>query len=169
DRLLAVLRRAQAHLARLQSWSWRCVEPAAGGDCRREIREFADDPDNLKSLAAEHAPVANLQQAIVNACTAQRQRVQTALVAMANRVVPLRERDWRWIRREGDSSNHELVQTEPNGVLQKKKLAGQRGLSLERLEQLEELRRRCLSLNRALQQTPGTRGALGRPTRGLEI
>ncbi|HTO04536.1 MAG TPA: type V CRISPR-associated protein Cas12b, partial [Opitutus sp.] len=87
----------------------------------------------------------------------------------ANRVVPLRERDWRWIRREGDSSNHELIQMESNSALQKKKLAGQRGLSLERLEQLEELRRRCLSLNRALQQTPGTRGALGRPTRGLEV
>ncbi|HTO02752.1 MAG TPA: type V CRISPR-associated protein Cas12b, partial [Opitutus sp.] len=71
DRLLAVLRRAQAHLARLQSWSWRCVEPAAGGDCRREILEFDGDPDNLKPLAAEHAPVANLQPAIVNACTAQ--------------------------------------------------------------------------------------------------
>ena len=169
DRLLAALRRAQAQLARLQSWSWRCADPTAGADCRIEIRDFAEDPDNLKPLVVEGANKGGLQPAVLAACAAQRQRVETALVSLANRVLPLRGRHWQWIRREGDIANHILVQTDPDSDLRKKKLAGQRGLSLERLEQLEELRRRCLSLNRALQQAPGTRGALGRPTRGLEL
>lgn len=169
DRLLAALRRAQAQLARLQSWSWRCTDPEAGAACRQEIREFPEDPDNLKALAAEGAPPDALSQAVNAACHAQRRRVARALEALADRILPLRGRQWRWRPREGDAANHVLLPTDPGTDPRPKRLAGQRGLSLERIEQLEDLRRRCLSLNRALQQVPGVRGALGRASRGIEL
>jgi hypothetical protein len=169
DRLLSALRRAQSQLARMQSWSWRCTDPEAGAECRQEIREFPEDPDNLKPLAAEGAPSDALSQAVNAVCQNQRSRVVRAVEALADRILPLRSRQWKWMPRDGDAANHVLLRTDPDSNPQPKKLAGQRGLSLERLEQLEDLRRRCLSLNRALQQVPGVRGALGRGNRGIEL
>lgn len=54
-----------------------------------------------------------------------------------------------------------LRKTEPGTDTDDKKLRGQRGLSLKRIQQLAELRRRCQSLNRSLQHTPGERSRDG--------
>lgn len=169
DLLLGALRRAQSQLARLQSWSWRCADASTAEECRKEIIENTDDPDGLKTYAAKDTPAETLQTKIKDACHARRQRIAEALVAIADCVLPLRGRRWAWIRREGDAGNHVLAQTDPGTDTKAKKLAGQRGLSMERLEQLEELRRRCLSLNRSLQQAPGVRAAMGRATQGMEL
>jgi hypothetical protein len=48
-------------------------------------------------------------------------------------------------------------------------MAGQRGLSFRRILQLESLRQRCQSLNRALRQTPGEPAKLGSSKRGIEL
>jgi len=71
--------------------------------------------------------------------------------------------------RQDGSGCHVLRETEPGTDSKEKKICGQRGLSMERLEQLEELRRRFQSLNRALLQTPGQPAVLGKSKRGIEL
>lgn len=99
----------------------------------------------------------------------EREAIKTQLVRIADRIQPLRGRRWEWVLRPGDTRNHFLHQTAPGSDTRPKRLAGQRGLSLKRIEQLESLRQRCQSLNRALQQTPGEPARLGRSKRGIEL
>src|ERR1039458_6202787 len=75
----------------------------------------------------------------------------------------------QWVLREDGSRCHVLRQTQRESDPRPKLLAGQRGLSIERIEQLETLRQRCQSLNRALMQTPGQPAKLGSSKRGIEL
>jgi hypothetical protein len=99
----------------------------------------------------------------------EREAIKSQLVRIADRIQPLRGRRWEWVLRPGDTKNHFLRQTEHGSDPRPKLLAGQRGLSLKRIEQLESLRQRCQSLNRALQQEIGKPARLGRPKRGIEL
>lgn len=179
DRLLFALRRAQTHLARFQRWSWmlkstEMVKDADGNDIERhakicvEIAESDETDAELKQAAAERNYDEAARLAIADA-NQLRSNLESVLVAVANRVLPLRRRRWEWVTRDDDSKCHVLRQTVTATDTNMKKICGQRGLSMERLEQLEELRRRCQSLNRALRQTPGEKPKLGRPTRGAEL
>ena len=161
DALLKALRRAQGLLARLQSWSWRLRSEAECARATDEIREqFHFDE--------AHTPGGRIAD-IDCRLAFQRELVTRSLVAIANRVVPLRDRNWIWQSRYDDTGCHVLVQTDPDSALPRKQIGGQRGLSTERIEQLEELRRRCQSLNRALLHVPGERPRLGRRTKGAEL
>lgn len=165
DQLLRALRRAQGRLARLQSWSWKFrAETAVASAARAELVESGD------SLAAA-LPVdsASAAASIAAELLAHRERVSHALVQIANRVVPLRGRRWIWQPRVDLPSCHMLRQTEPGSDPEKRLLAGQRGISHQRIEQLEELRHRCQSLNRALQHVPGEKARMGRRTKGDEL
>jgi hypothetical protein len=99
----------------------------------------------------------------------EREATKAQLVRIADRIQPLRGRRWEWVPRTGDDSNHILRQSDTGSDPRPKLLAGQRGLSLKRIEQLESLRQRCQSFNRALQQTPGQPARLGRSKRGIEL
>lgn len=99
----------------------------------------------------------------------EREVIKAQLVRIADRIQPLRGRRWEWVLRPGNDKNYFLRQTERGSDPRPKLLAGQRGLSLKRIEQLESLRQRCQSLNRALQQTPGEPARLGRSKRGIEL
>lgn len=171
DRLLFALRRAQSRLARLQSWS--CIAHSETKPKRREkivaqIEEVEEDPLNLKALVEAHQwPV--LTETLRVAIEAVRAGIRRELVRIANRIQPLRGRDWEWVPRPNDARNFHLRQTEHGTGDNKKWLAGQRGLSLKRIEQLEGLRQRCQSLNRAMRQEPGQPAKLGRDKRGIEL
>lgn len=99
----------------------------------------------------------------------EREAIKAQLVRIADRIQPLRGRRWEWVLRPGDTRNHFLRQTNHGSDPRPKLLAGQRGLSLKRIEQLESLRQRCQSLNRALQQKPGEPARLGHSKRGIEL
>ena len=161
DKLLVALRRAQARLARLQSLSWRLRT-----DSKRDeaITEIGTDCPERTSLQ-----LPELIAAIDGDLLAQRDLVAHSIAEIANRVVPLRGRRWVWIPRDDGSRAHWLCQTDPGSDSSPRQIAGQRGLSHERLEQLEELRRRCQSLSRALSHQPGEPVRLGRSTRGDEL
>jgi len=73
------------------------------------------------------------------------------------------------VTRQNDTQNHILQQTKRGTDERAKLLAGQRGLSMRRIEQLDSLRQRCQSLNRALRQEPGKPANLGRSKRGIEL
>jgi hypothetical protein len=98
-----------------------------------------------------------------------RNEIPADLLRHAEAVQPFLGRSWKWEQRS-DGKNHWLV-IEKTGVacFEPVKLAGQRGLSLARIEQLDSLRQRCQSLNRALRQVPGEPARLGRSKRGIEL
>lgn len=161
DKLLVALRRAQARLARLQSWSWRLRHETEQETARAEIvlayPEYASltVPEKLAAIDAS--------------LLAQRDLASRGLVTLANRILPLRGRRWAWVSRDDGSRAHVLRQTDPGSDPTPRQIAGQRGLSHERMEQIEELRRRCQSLSRALAHAPGERVRIGRSTLGAEL
>lgn len=75
------------------------------------------------------------------------------LERIANRVLPLRGRKWS-LKPHPSGTGWSLLSPEEDKN-HHPKLMGQRGLSLARIEQIEDLRRRCQSLNRILQSQPG--------------
>jgi len=179
DQLLFALRRAQSRLARLQSWS--CIESNAKRkeaiakqlkEAVKELSEAKDDSERDALLMKLRPLVEREDWRLVAARLIQEVERMRALLPrelerIADRIQPLRGRRWEWVLRDG--ANHVLRQTERGTDDRKKLLAGQRGLSIERIEQLESLRQRCQSLNRALRQEPGKPANLGKSKRGIEL
>jgi hypothetical protein len=171
DRLLFALRRAQSRLARLQSWSTIAHEdtkPKRREAIIAQINESDDDPLALKPLLSAQQWV-RVTGTLCEVIAKERATIAAQLVRIADRIQPLRDRRWEWIPRPNDPANHFLRQTDRGSDDRKKLLAGQRGISLTRVEQLESLRQRCQSLNRALRQNPGAPAKLGRDKRGIEL
>ena len=200
DRLLYALRRAQARLARLQSWSSvaykepdekkrtafekrrkrikeqiaeaiairTAEESKAEKDRGQELIERSDWLNEVKPLMEKEAwdAVATRIKAEIKS---EREIIKRELVRIADRIQPLRGRRWEWVPRPNDALNHILQQTERGTDDRAKLLAGQRGLSMKRIEQLDSLRQRCQSLNRALRQEPGKPANLGHSKRGIEL
>lgn len=164
DELLRALRRAQARLARLQSWSWKLRDPAEAANARADVLD-SGDPLVIALPADNEAAAAR----VIDELSTHRERVARALVQIANRVVPLRDRRWTWHPRTDVPSCHVLCQTDPGTEPGRRLIAGQRGISHRRIAQIEELRHRCQSLNRALQHAPGERARMGRRTKGDEL
>lgn len=163
DKLLVVLRRAQGRLASLQGWSWKLLDAEQAATAREELL----GGDALANKLAADNGAAAVQ--VAEELLIHRERISRALVQIANRVVPLRDRRWTWKPRVDLPSCHILQQTEPGSDTGKRLLSGQRGISHRRIEQLEELRHRCQSLNRALQHVPGEKARMGRRTKGEEL
>lgn len=168
DQLLFALRRAQGRLARLQSWSCIAADEKRRASIAEQIREADEDPLGLKSLETKQAWELIAAKLIVE-LEKDRATIQSELLRIADRIQPLRGRRWEWALRDDGSHCYFLRQTHCDTDPRPKLLAGQRGLSMERIEQLESLRQRCQSLNRALLQTPGQPAKLGRSKRGIEL
>jgi IS605 OrfB family transposase len=166
DDLLFVLRRAQSRLARWHRWSWMVQDDARQKEVIGEIREAKDTPKTW-SDAASQIPV--LVEAIKSEILMLRNNLCRELEVVANRILPLRGRKWEWATREDQRACRVLRETAYGTDTTNKMLRGQRGLSLRRIQQLAELRRRCQSLNRALQHTPGERSRDGSSRRGVEL
>jgi hypothetical protein len=168
DQLLFALRRAQGRLARLQSWSCIAADEKRRASIAEQIREADEDPLGLKPLETKQAWELIAAKLIVE-LEKDRATIQRELLRIADRIQPLRGRRWEWVLRDDGSHCYFLRQTHRDTDPRPKLLAGQRGLSMERIEQLESLRQRCQSLNRALMQTPGQPAKLGRSKRGIEL
>ncbi len=168
DQLLFALRRAQGRLARLQSWSCLAADEKRRASIAEEIREIEEDPLGLKALEAKQAWELIAAKLIVE-LEKDRGTIQRELLRIADRIQPLRGRRWEWVMRDDGSHCYFMRQTHRDSDPRPKLLAGQRGLSMERIEQLETLRQRCQSLNRALMQTPGQPAKLGYSKRGMEL
>ncbi len=166
DDLLFVLRRAQSRLARWQRWSWMVQIDARQSEVLVEIQEAKDTPKSWLD-AAKQIPV--LLEAIKAEILKFRSGLCIELELLANRILPLRGRKWEWAPREDQPACRVLRETDYGTDTEDKMLRGQRGLSLRRIQQLAELRRRCQSLNRALQHTPGERSRDGASRRGVEL
>lgn len=153
DELLRLARSAANQLRRLHGLSWRIIHPDKSAEALAEIQA---DPQLASLIGADNAATA---ATLAGTFRHTRERYCSLLEELANRVVPLREQRWAWIPRPDSPGQpwRQLVRVSAptDEFSAPTKLAGQRGLSLSRVEQLEVLRRRFLSLNRFLEFTPG--------------
>lgn len=171
DRLIVVARRAQSRLARIARWRAGVSEDLRWQTTLRELRDTCGFEDGAGAppepkfggspvgeqwipVAIRDAAATNDREALKIATRAEHTRLVSALppllVRIANRVLPLRNRSWEWAAvsdREKEGRLHGLEQS--GGEIPDVLLAGQRGLSIMRIEQIEELRRRFQSLNQA--------------------
>jgi IS605 OrfB family transposase len=166
DDLLFVLRRAQSRLARWQWWSWMVQDEARQKKVLDEIMEAKDTPEAWINVSKQIPVLVETMKAGV---LQLRATLCQELEFIANRILPLRGKKWEWAVRNDRPDCRVLRVTEPGTDTEDKKLRGQRGLSLKRIQQLAELRRRCQSLNRSLQHAPGERSRDGASRRGIEL
>lgn len=166
DDLLFVLRRAQSRLARWQRWSWMVQDDARQKEVLVEIGDTKDTPTAWIGVTKQ-TPV--LVEAMKSGILNLREMLCRELEFIANRILPLRGRKWEWAARDDRPDCRVLRETDTGTDTEDKKLRGQRGLSLKRIQQLAELRRRCQSLNRSLQHIPGKRSQNGASRRGIEL
>lgn len=133
-----------------------------------EMKEDNRFPENVRQWADQGS--ANLiSEHLIREIEVLRPILVEVLEIIANRILPRRDGVWTWRTRQDGQRGHTLAtekRAARNGEI---RIFGQRGLSLERLEQIEELRRRCQSLNRSLLHTPGERPRMGRLARGQEL
>lgn len=168
DRMLKMFRQAQGRNMELNRWLRFLVE----GDASRvkstlEAINEKNSPEDWKQWAKENT-LAPLKKALHAAILAHQETLKREIVLLANRILPLRSRKWEWVQR-ADRKNWILRQTKPGTDAKRKKIQGQRGMSIARIEQIESLRQRLQSLNRALQRVPGEKAPMGKRSLGSEV
>ncbi len=150
DKLLIVARRAQAAVSRLHRWAWFFDEAKRSDDAIREILE-SDDTD-LKQKVNKNE-IEKVKETIISLLKVKQELLPTLLTRLANRVLPLRGRSWEWKKHHQKNDGFILDQTGkamPNVLIR-----GQRGLSMDRIEQITELRKRFQALNQSLRRQIG--------------
>ncbi|HVU34128.1 MAG TPA: type V CRISPR-associated protein Cas12b [Opitutaceae bacterium] len=158
DKLLVALRRTQNWVARCISWHWKLTQPDTDEQRGKAIAEIADCErmPGWKAAAADGAANGTqLRDAIRDHIIQQREMVQRRLLDVTRRILPLRGRRWEWVTHPDKADCHLLRQTGRGRDAEHVILAGQRGLSMARIEQLSELRRRWQSLNQSLRRELG--------------
>lgn len=161
-KLLIAVRRYQSRISRLHRWCWFLK-----GDEKQQKSAFEEisECEDTRLISAERRDAAKKRDPrLLEHLEAQlRDRLKLApslLVRVANRVLPLRGRSWHWGKHPlatDENLIHQLTQRGPSLDSKERPvwLRGQRGLSLERIEQIEELRKRFQSLNQTLRRKIG--------------
>lgn len=150
DRLLLAVKRAQYRIACLHRWAFFLDDPKKKDAALNEIKDSEDD--NLTSLLNDED---KLKEKIRSLIVNKQDLLTSCLVDMANRILPLRGRSWIWkkdcfrLAQEGSPL--------PNVMIR-----GQRGLSIARIEQISELRKRLQSMNKTLRRNIGEKARAGR-------
>jgi len=168
DSLLVLANRRLSRLGTFHRWS--CFDPDKETDPARRDSLIAklsaeldrwEDSDVL-SWAAKLAAgdVTAFRAAAGEAFAKYRGDLLPLLVKLANRVAPLRDDLWGWKERGEGSPYGDLVRI-PGREGEKPAIRGQRGLSMARIEQMENLRRLFLRYNRSLDRSPGAPAKFG--------
>jgi hypothetical protein len=169
DKLGVAMSGYQSRIARLHRWCWFLK----GDDKQQQTawNEIGECEDPRLISAEQIVQAKNRDPRLQTELESQlRKRLELApvlLVRIANRILPLRGRSWRWEKHpisNAEITLHHLTQNGPK--LDSKDhpvwLRGQRGLSLERIEQVEKLRRRFQSLNQTLRREVGGKAPIRR-------
>lgn len=174
DTLLTLAARRLTRLSTYHRWS--CFKPDDQSDeikrarmVEGQIAELAayqdDDVKGLSELL-KVGDFSNFRTLAGDLFADLRSDLSHILTEIANLVVPLRGRKWQWLVRGSDSVYGDLVAMADAGS--HPKIRGQRGLSMGRLEQIEDLRRMFLRYNRSLDREPGDPAKIGREDRGRD-
>lgn len=161
DELLHLARAAINRLRKLHSLSWRLDsdDPNIVNEANSELKA---DPSLHRPGESAKDAAARLGAEFISG----RRQLQDILLRLTARIVPRKDHVWTW--RELDNGKRGELVAVPI-TKQKIPIAGQRGLSLARIEQIENLRRRFLSLNRLLRFDPRKKPDFGSETRGLVL
>lgn len=158
DKLLVAMRRAQGWIATCISWHWKLTQPDNEGQRQGALTALREQErvTEWRPLAdGEAGDLIKLRDALHVHISNQRQCVQEHLLQLTRRTLPLRGRQWEWVSHPEKPDCHLLRQTADGTGSEKVKLRGQRGLSMARIEQLSELRRRWQSLNQSMRRQIG--------------
>jgi hypothetical protein len=168
DKLLIALRRYQSRMSRLHRWCWFLKsEDKQRKSAWEEISECEDT--RLISIDQRSAAKKKDPRVIEQLESQLRGMLEIApeiLRQIANRILPLRGRSWHWGKNQASAAKTSFILTQTGPSLDSGErrvwLRGQRGLSLERIGQIEELRKRCQSLNQILRRPIGGKPPLRR-------
>lgn len=157
DKLLVAVRRSQGLLSQYYRWAWmlNTKDSKYKEKALKEIREQAENQEWTRLASGEDSNIKNLRKHIKQEIFSFQEIIESNILQIANRILPLRGRKWEWIKHPQKNCCHLLKQTEYGTDKTDKKLHGQRGLSMKRIEQIEELRRRFQSLNQIQRRQPG--------------
>ena len=173
DALLALAGRRLSRLATFHRWSCFDPERTEGGPRREamvttlkeELAHWQDEDVAGWAASIDSGDFASFRQAAGQAFVASRDTLAPVLVRIAGRVCPLRDASWEW-RPRGDGTPYGDLTPTGGAPMKAPKVRGQRGLSMARIEQLENLRRLFLRYNRAMDREPGEPARFGRDDRG---
>lgn len=148
DKLLVAIRRAQSIISRLHKWAY-CLNDSKKENLAIDEIKTSEFEDLKKIIGSKKMLYGNIKSLI----QIKQDILTNCLVQLANRILPLRGRSWKWKNHPGKETCFILVQEGPpvKGI----KIRGQRGLSLARIEQITELRKRLQSLNQLLRRKIG--------------
>ncbi len=168
DKLLIAARRAQSRVARLHRWCWFLSDDKTRTVALAEIRESLNTPNDDAAhwlapslrdfVSTDNDP--RLTTELAKLLEARLKELPDLLVRLANRVLPMRGCSWSWEPHpEATNDNRVFLLTQNGPSLDTKErpvwLRGQRGLSMERIGQIEDLRKRFQSLNQTLRRDIG--------------
>lgn len=163
DKLLVAIRRTQAWIAACISWHWKISQPESEDQRTAALAQLREQEkrSQWRDLAtpANGPEYSGLRDALQAEIVEQRRRVEEHLLRLTNRIAPLRSARWEWVSHP-DKADCRLLRTVARTEVQsseKPKIRGQRGLSMARIEQLSELRRRWQSLNQSLRRQIGAK------------
>jgi hypothetical protein len=175
DKLINLYLGALSRYRTWLSWSWR-LTARHERDWGKTVDEVRKVPyyaawSELAGKEANGDTVRELQPLIADAARSLQKLLEGALLQIAHRVLPLHAQTWRWIEHGKDPENKPLHLLIGDGKVPSETpwLRGQRGLSLGRIEQLENLRRAVLSFNRLLRHEIGVKPDFGSRTLGESL
>lgn len=175
DKLVALYHGALSRYRTWHRWSWR-LTPEHADVWEKTLKEILKSPyftswATLAGKGIDAASIQELQRNIADSTKSLQKLLEEALLQIAHRALPLREHTWRWISHGVDAKNKPLHLLISDGDAPTKRpwLHGQRGLSIARIEQLENFRRAVLSLNRLLRHEIGVKPGFGSKTRGESL
>jgi hypothetical protein len=146
DELLWGLKRVRAQLFRLNRWSEQLGKERDSKPYQSAIEIIgnlrSDDP--LIELATLKSEPKRLKSRIAELAGEYLDCFKTLLPRIADRILPWRRGHWSWKPCDNDWHRMELDASKPRPEAL---LAGQRGISLPRLNQLKDLRQLAQSLN----------------------
>lgn len=161
DKLLIAIRFTQGHLADMISQHWRLVKPEKAtqtDDALQELKEQDHYPE-VRAMAGDPSRRDELVKFLNDRIGQFRELVQKHLLTLTERILPMRGRAWKfdWHDDTKNFRDCHVLRSVAQETVCNKWIRGQRGISMARIEQLSELRRRWQSLNQSMRRKIGER------------
>lgn len=174
DQLIKIANRRLTRLGTYHRWS--CFSPEKLDDPKRkanviegqivELDAYQDKDVLAWKELLKAGDIAGFRDQAGRAFETLRSDLEDHLTNLANLTVPLRQKLWTWLPRTGDSKYGDLLMVDFEDS--HPKVRGQRGLSMQRIEQLDGLRRLFLRYNRSLDREKHMPAKFGRADEGRD-
>ena len=172
DRLIWRAGRRLSRLRTYHRWSCATVHDTSPENLRDELKGYSDSdltPWKDRLDAGDNDARDAFAKAMGEKFESLRSELGRVLTELAERCVPLRGADWVWERNpdqpEPTANYHRLVRSARLGKKGTRR-RGMRGLSMDRIGQLENLRKLFLRHNRSFDRGPGETKEIGTARKG---